>query len=540
VHFHVFKGSVGGRLGRSFAAVTALIAVGAGAGWYVLQQTNAAERRIDILEDVRDRIQHAMYVGADLAGWQTMILANAGAHGNAQAVDPDDPVRELEQDYWKVLRAAVAAVDTGPLTAAERAKWTESIAGWDEMEAAEQVFADRLATDQSQKVRVEAANDVMTGAMGNARIKIVGASAEVDNSVKSRIEALRADLEKTREIGQYTVVGALLGALVLAGVLSVRVTRSVVRPLSTVVKALRGLARGDLTVRANIKGHDELAQLGQALDETTESLRVTVGTLAAHAVSISSASTELSGNAAHIADTAGQTSDRAERVAASANQVTSNVHTVAAGADEMAASIREIAQNANGAAEVATQAVAAAEATNKAVERLGESSIEIGNVVKTITSIAEQTNLLALNATIEAARAGDAGKGFAVVASEVKDLAHETARATDDIARRVAAIQTDTSDAVAAIQQIAGVINRINDYQTVIAAAVEEQTATTAEMSRNVALASDGSADIASNIAGVAMAATTTAGGAGQSQQAASALARVSADLRATVASFQL
>ncbi|MBA3782385.1 MAG: methyl-accepting chemotaxis protein, partial [Nocardioides sp.] len=173
------------------------------------------------------------------------------------------------------------------------------------------------------------------------------------------------------------------------------------------------------------------------------------------------------------------------------------------------------------------------------VSKLGTSSQEIGNVVKVITSIAEQTNLLALNATIEAARAGEAGKGFAVVANEVKELARETANATEDIARRVEAIQGDTGGAVEAIREIATIITSINDYQLTIASAVEEQTATTSEMSRNVAEASAGSGEIASNIAGVAAAADTTTQSVTQTLDAINELARMSNDLRSEVGRFR-
>ena len=145
--------------------------------------------------------------------------------------------------------------------------------------------------------------------------------------------------------------------------------------------------------------------------------------------------------------------------------------------------------------------------TNATVAKLGESSAEIGNVIKVITSIAQQTNLLALNATIEAARAGEAGKGFAVVANEVKELAKQTAKATEDISRKIEAIQNDTKGAVEAIAQIGKIINQINDIQNTIASAVEEQTATTGEISRNVAEAAKGSNEIAQNITGVAQAA---------------------------------
>ncbi len=196
-------------------------------------------------------------------------------------------------------------------------------------------------------------------------------------------------------------------------------------------------------------------------------------------------------------------------------------------------------RSANDAARVASQAVGIVETTNESVAKLGASSQEIGNVVKVITSIAEQTNLLALNATIEAARAGEAGKGFAVVANEVKELAQETARATEDIARRVEAIQADTGGAVEAIGEIATIIASINDYQLTIASAVEEQTATTNEMARNVAEASTGSGEIATNISGVAAAADTTTQAVNQTLTAIEELARMSNELRLEVARFR-
>jgi methyl-accepting chemotaxis protein len=183
--------------------------------------------------------------------------------------------------------------------------------------------------------------------------------------------------------------------------------------------------------------------------------------------------------------------------------------------------------------------VKVAERTNMTVEKLGDSSREIGEVIKVITSIAQQTNLLALNATIEAARAGEAGKGFAVVANEVKELARETARATDDISRKIEAIQSDTRGAVEAIGEIGAIIKQINDIQNSIAGAVEEQTATANEIARNVAEAARGSSEIARNITQVAEGAKHTTAGANDTQNAATGLARMAAELQRLVAQFK-
>ncbi len=253
------------------------------------------------------------------------------------------------------------------------------------------------------------------------------------------------------------------------------------------------------------------------------------------AASLSGASSTLAALSEQMSSSAEETAAQANAVASASKEVSANVQTVAAGTEEMTASIREIARSASDAARVAREAVSLASSTNTTVMKLGESSTEIGNVIKVITSIAQQTKLLALNATIEAARAGEAGKGFAVVANEVKELAKETAKATEDISMKIEAIQGDTRSAVIAIGRISDTINQINDIQNTIASAVEEQTATTNEMSRNVAEGAAGTNEISKNVEGVAITAQGTRAGVIKSREAALMLSEMAAELQRLV-----
>jgi methyl-accepting chemotaxis protein len=262
--------------------------------------------------------------------------------------------------------------------------------------------------------------------------------------------------------------------------------------------------------------------------KVTEEVTNIAGSLATAAEQLTTVSQQMSANAE-------ETSAQANTVATATQQVSENLHSVATGAEEMTATVQSIASNASEAAKVAGEAVKTAHGANATVAKLGESSAEIGQVIKVITSIAQQTNLLALNATIEAARAGEAGKGFAVVANEVKELAKQTAKATEDISQKITAIQEDTKRAVESIGSITGVINQINDISGTIATAVEEQSATTNEMSRNVTEAAKGSGDISQNVQGMAEAAESTARGAQDTQKSAQKLSELAAKLQTTV-----
>ena len=258
------------------------------------------------------------------------------------------------------------------------------------------------------------------------------------------------------------------------------------------------------------------------------------------AAMLGSSAEELTATSQQMANGAEETAEQANSVSAASEEVSKSVSLVATGSDEMLSAIREIARSSNEAARVAKDAVSVADEANTTISKLGDSSTEIGKVIKVITSIAQQTNLLALNATIEAARAGEAGKGFAVVANEVKELAKQTAKATEEIGQKIEAIQRDTKGAVDSISTISTVIAQINDISGTIASAVEEQTATTTQIGRNVGEAAKGTGDIAKNISRVASAAKQTTQGAGETEKAAKALSELASSLQSLVARFQV
>jgi methyl-accepting chemotaxis protein len=300
------------------------------------------------------------------------------------------------------------------------------------------------------------------------------------------------------------------------------------------------LLSGDLTTRLpEGRGRTELEQLAAALNQTLENVTTVVHDVVRVSGDLHTSAHALDGASREISAHAQDASERAARGNEAARALSESIESLAAGSVEMGASIQEIADNAARAARVAADAVAVAGSTNQTVRRLGVSSTEIGDVVKVINGIAEQTKLLALNATIESARAGESGKGFAVVATEVKDLAQGTTTASEDIVRRVEALVGDTTQAVTEIQSIAEIISNINDFQVTIAGAIEEQTATTNEITHVVNDAADNGRAVSALMQGVTDGAVRTEAGLEQVRRQAEQLTETAAALERAVSVFR-
>jgi methyl-accepting chemotaxis protein len=321
--------------------------------------------------------------------------------------------------------------------------------------------------------------------------------------------------------------------------------RSITRSINRLMAMIRDIAEGegDVTKRLQVADslrHDELGEVSRLFNLFMDKLQEILRGFASQTRKLTAASGQLLEASDQITANSGDTAVQSDSVSQATQQVTQHITSLSVGASEMTSTIQSIASNAREAAKVASSAVDAAQAANDTVSKLGQSSAEIGVVIKVITSIAEQTNLLALNATIEAARAGEAGKGFAVVANEVKELAKQTAKATDDIGHKIGAIQADTQGAIEAIGTVTAVIHQINTISATIAAAVEEQSATTNEMTRNAGEAANGAGNISANIGNVARAANGTLTRAKESQKAAQDLSLIASHLGKLIKQFKI
>jgi len=360
----------------------------------------------------------------------------------------------------------------------------------------------------------------------------LGGVEELDRLLEARV----ASLAKGRSIRIGVAFLALLGALIIVRLIQANITSS----LSQASELVRRVADRDLSVTLATSSRDEIGEVVANLNIMVGGLRENIGAISGRAKSVAAFSSSLNSISAQAAKQSERVAAGAVEVKAAAEEVSQHVSTVATATEELGAAIREVAHNSAEAARIAGQAVLVTEETTQSVATLGASSLQIGQFIDTIQGIAEQTNLLALNATIEAARAGEAGKGFAVVANEVKELARETAAATEEIRAKISAIQGESKAATEAVRRVGSIIKEISERQTTIAAAVEEQTAATNEISRNAAAAARGSGEITRSAGTVSDATEISAQGASQTLEAAGELDRLSIELEAIVSQFIL
>ena len=531
------KLTLGKKLGLGFGAILALMVFSSAMSYLkssdISQSQNLAlDVRVPTLEEAKN-LQRDLNQ-AQSKGRQVVL---AGAQ-----TDRREAAKKLFGDNWGSIDKDIAALDELAL------KWTGQ-ADRDHLDEikkqlpllrAAQEAAMPLAAGGERDAVVKAGNEFADQATPAAEAIKTSLGSMVD-SFSKLVDQNKEDLKADNRSLNLTMAVTTFAALGIGIGVAIFLSRRISATTQSILGQTQAIASGDLTrAELKIQGNDELGDLTRAINEMQSSLSKVIQSIRGTAEQVAAASEELSSTSQQITANSEETTAQAKVVSEAGGQVNTNLQTLASGAEEMTSTIGEIAKNATEAARVAGEAVEAAESANQTVSKLGDSSVEIAKVIEVITSIAQQTNLLALNATIEAARAGEAGKGFAVVANEVKELAKQTAKATEEIKQKITVIRENTGGAVEAIGGIKAVIDKVSHISTVIATAVEEQSATTSEMARNVTEAAQGASTISSNIKGVADAAQNTSTNVGEAQTATEHLSRMANQLRDLVGRFKV
>jgi methyl-accepting chemotaxis protein len=565
--------NMGKKLAFGFLVV---IGLGAALGGFTLLRLSAINERVDVLtKDALPGIARSADLASEVSETRRRVLGMLLADS---AEDRAEVTRRLGEAVALVgrhvadYRQTVNTPEEQALFDEFQTRWAAYLRSQDDLVA---MTSDPARTADATSARRSSGKlyDETRDSLGKITALEQRIGDEDDSTIYRMIDSARI------AIGAMVVVSALLGLGI-----AFWMTRRLTRPLREIEAAASAMARGELDAEVGYTADDEIGAVASSFRRSSAALGQVVGELqrlihaaqagrmgvrgdaakfdgayaelvsgtnalldtlveplrfvAGNAETLANASEQLTAVSQQLGSNAAEASAQTQLVSAAAEQVSRSTQSVATSTEQMAASIKEIAKSAGESAHVASQAVKMAETTNATVAKLGESAVDIGKVIKVITSIAQQTNLLALNATIEAARAGEAGKGFAVVANEVKELAKETAKATEDIGRSIESIQTDTQEAVAAIGHITTIIAQINDISSTIASAVEEQSATTSEMGRSVIESANGSGEIAKNVTMVALVAQNTSSGATQTMTAATDLARMASELKTLLSRF--
>jgi len=545
-----------------------------------LANYHAAFNKLD--EEIKKRqaaLQAMNASGARLTNSLTTVTLDLAAAGEAAR-----PAAQRLEQAFQALRAVAYRYAGVPssgdldIITAERERVVKELAEVKALPPTDPALAkivaalpaqvEKLLGYSDQLVSLAASTEGNFAAMVNAGIKLgddaEALRSEYQNSRSSAISTAAQIAEDASTAGSIAAVTVEVLAVILAGLITISISTLIKR----ITRTMSQLADGDLTVEIEgAERRDQIGNMARAVGifkdnairiaevesekdrlaaQTEQDRKAGLRELASRleravkdiADAVKQSAQRMHNGAATMSGAAERTKAQSSTVAAASEQASTNVQTVASAAEELSASIREIGQQAQSSATVARRAAEQASRTTATMEGLSQAADRIGDVVNLINNIASQTNLLALNATIEAARAGEAGKGFAVVANEVKELAKETAKATEEIGQKIEAIQTDTKGAVQAIGEVSSIINQINDISNNIASAVEEQTVTTNEIGRNVNEAAKGTSEIAKNIGGVAIAAQNTTRGASDMQKAAQSLSGMAAELQGLVSKF--
>lgn len=513
--------STAGKVFGSFAIVLVLLLALAAMG---LVEVSRTEHRLEhVAEEVVPRLYAAE--GMEKLNLQAQVVlarAETATPELQQQLQANDAAMDAAVAEFEEMLAADEAGE--PASAEFMPAVADSL--WAYRATRDEAFSDGGGTDEEARL-MQQHLDALTQAFGAM------VTAEADEASTLSAEA-RSAYERT--IAWMVLVSAL--AVGACGFLGWRLSYTIAAPLRCAVDVLNQVAQGRLDVRLGVAGSDEVAQMSKALDAALDSLSAALRQVTTNVAAVDVASANLSSESAAIAQESQRAAEKLATMAASAEEVSESMQCMERGTEAMGTSITDISDGVAKATSTAAEAVEMAQQTMATITKLGDSSQEVGDVVKLITSIAQQTNLLALNATIEAARAGEAGRGFAVVAGEVKDLAQETARATEQIYSRVEAIQADTAEAVRAIDTISSIISSINETQTEIASSVEIQTMTADEIAKSIAQAAQETHAVSTDISHIAELASASNSRAHGSGAASEQLAQETAGVKNTIGQF--